>query len=127
MQVVKNERTIFVDVDDTLVMHEKHPGNTNLDLVFIPDNINLRTEIKVWCNNSMIRQVKEEFLRGSHIVVWSKGGYQWAEQVLKALDLCNYVHIVMTKPFAYFDDKPAYEWMSERVFLEPSVKYKQTK
>lgn len=123
MRVVSNERNIFVDVDDTLVMHrainDQHP-----DALVIEDTVEVG-EILMQINRPMVRLVKEEFSRGSHITVWSRGGWEWAKTVVDALGLTDHVHLVMTKPYAYFDDKPVEEWFTNRVYLPCEVKYKK--
>jgi predicted phosphatase len=123
MKVTRNEYITFWDVDDTIVMHHDH-GYSDALKVIDPADISCVTFIKVWPNNNMIRLLKEEKIRGSHIVVWSRGGYKWAEHVILALKLENYVDEVMTKPLAYFDDKLVEEWLKYRVYLSPETKYK---
>lgn len=127
MRVVRSERTIFVDVDETLVMHEKPIAASTKDSVLVVCSINAKDTIEVWKNNPMIRLVKDEHNRGSYIIVWSKGGFNWARAVVEELQLMDYVDLVMTKPFAYFDDKDVSEWMKDRVYIESHIRYKQTK
>jgi predicted phosphatase len=123
MKVIRNEYITMWDIDDTLVMHEK-PINLN-DEVIIKDPIGMiGTEIRLRKNLPMIRLMKEEKARGSTIIVWSRGGYQWAENVIKALKLEGYVTLILSKPLAYFDDKPVEEWLKYRVYLSPDTKYK---
>ena len=83
--------------------------------------------IKVGVHEPMVRLLKEESHRGSHIVVWSRGGYEWATNVLKALCIEDYVDQVMSKPSAYFDDKDISEWLKYRVYLKPDTIYKNVK
>lgn len=54
--------------------------------------------------------------------MWSAGGGEWAEAVVKALGLEKYVDLVMNKPSWYYDDKEAKDWMGKRIYL-----YKQPK
>jgi len=68
-------------------------------------------------HNGHIKILKDRKARGSFIVVWSAGGYAWANAVVKALGLEEYVDLVMTKPHAYVDDKQAAEIMGERIYL----------
>ncbi len=119
MKVIRNEYITFWDIDDTLVMHE----NYHIDNVFVKDPIDNR-EIKLRKNLPMIRLMKEEKARGSTIIVWSRGGFQWAENVIKALKLEEYVTLILSKPLAYFDDKPVEEWLKYRVYLSPDTNYK---
>ncbi len=118
----------MVDIDDTLVMHglDKYiPGATYakiIDPVYEGEFINLRI------NEPMVRLVREEIARGSKIFFWSRGGYEWAANVVKSLGFESEYDtemIVMTKPFAYFDDSPIDKWMPDRVYLDPDKPYKK--
>lgn len=121
MNIIIKEHTVFFDIDDTLVMHDQN--GDRLDMVSIKDpvkdrNINLRV------NRPMVRLLEEEHQRGSYVVVWSRGGWEWARNVIAALGLEDKVDQVMSKPLAYFDDKPVEEWLKYRVYLLPDTPYK---
>lgn len=118
MIVTKNERVIPCDIDDTLIMHDGAPD------VQVYDALENRM-LSFRKNEAMIRLLKEEKARGAHIIVWSRGGYRWAASVVEALGLEKYVDQIYTKPLVYFDDKDASEWMKDRVYLGPDVKYKR--
>lgn len=121
MKVIKNEHVVYVDVDDTLVLH--NPPSGEYDYVDVKDPIENRV-IRLAIHQPMVRLLKEEFSRGSYIIVWSRGGYQWAENVVSALNLQDYVHQVQTKPLVYMDDKDISEWLTYRIYLSPNEKYK---
>jgi predicted phosphatase len=120
MHVIKNEYTVFFDCDDTLVMHGDHG---DIPTVKVRDTVEEKF-IVLGVNQPMIRLMKEEHRRGAHITVWSHGGFQWAVNVVEALELTKYVHEVRSKPLTYFDDKSVEEWMTYRVYLEPGSTYK---
>lgn len=127
LRVIKNERLICVDVDDTLVMHvfdKNIPGATYVD---IADPVYEGDFIKMQINEPMVRLVREEIARGSQICYWSRGGYQWAVNVLQALDLDSYdsEQLVLTKPYAYFDDSEITLWLKDRVYIKPDTCYKK--
>lgn len=124
MNVVKNESTIFIDVDSTLIFSRDPARPLNGRTVQVYDAV-AETYITMIEHTPMVRLLKEEHHRGAHIVVWSKGGYEWATNVLKALDLTNFVHQVMTKPKTYFDDLPIEEWLKDRVYFPPNKLYKE--
>lgn len=124
MNVIRNEVNIMIDVDDTLVMHQVDGNYLRQDSVDITDPYS-GSQVRLRKNFPMIRCLEEEHARGSHITVWSKGGYAWAEAVIMALGLTNKVHQIMTKPRAYFDDKPVQEWLTDRVYLGPDTFYKK--
>lgn len=123
MRVIKNEKTVFCDVDHTLILpvdKNEYPGAE----VQVYDSISEKF-IKMIAHEPNIRLLIEEKSRGSLIIVWSRGGYTWAEDVLRALKLESYVDYVMTKPMVYIDDLPIQEWLPYRVYLQPDVVYKR--
>lgn len=122
MKVVKNEHTVFFDVDGTLIDFDSDFEGANE--TYVDDPIVPGVQIAVYPNHANIRLLREEKHRGSHVVVWSRGGYAWAASVLIALGLEDQVDEVMTKPFAYFDDIPIEKWLTNRVFLKPGTPYK---
>lgn len=114
MIVVDTESIIYFDVDDTLVMWgmaDDHPG-----LINIPSP-HYGTKNMVVPHPGHIKVLKDRKARGSRIVVWSAGGFAWAEAVVKALGLEQYVDFVMSKPHMYVDDKLASEFMGERLYI----------
>lgn len=123
MQIVKSERIIPFDVDQTLVLTIT-PESLSLLEVDVYDPITEKF-LKMHVHEPMVRLLKEESHRGGHIVVWSRGGYEWAANVVKALHLEQYVDVVMSKPLVYFDDKNVDEWLKDRVYLEPGTVYKK--
>lgn len=123
MKIIKNERMIFCDVDDTLVMHkEERPGGWD-NVAIVPDRVTGK-DLVLLVNTAMVKLVREEKHRGATIVVWSRGGYEWAADVVTALGLEDVVELVMSKPLVYFDDKPVQEWLTDRVYLPPTAAYK---
>lgn len=120
MKTINNEHITFFDCDDTLVMHREHVTK-NIVSIFCPIEKKFLILEK---NTAMIRLLKEEKARGSHVIVWSRGGFAWAESVVKALGLEGHVHQVMTKPLVYFDDKDIREWLPHRIYLGPETNYK---
>ncbi len=110
MIVVDTESVIFFDVDDTLVMWGK---GEPIEII----EPHYGEPMHVTPHKGHIKILKDRKARGSRIVVWSAGGYQWASAVIKALDLEKYVDFVMTKPHAYVDDKQPHEFMGERIYL----------
>lgn len=129
MYVLNREHLRCWDVDDTLIMHQNYKphedeaewrgvGHVSIKCPYTGDVGNY------YINYNMVRLLKEEHARGGCNVVWSRGGYQWAEAVVKALELGPMVSLIMSKPLVYMDDKPVTEWMTDRVYIPPNVKYK---
>lgn len=126
MIVIKNENIRPFDVDGTLIyafdsstmIYKEHKT------VSIKDSVT--GGMLVMCvHEPMIRLMKEEYHRGSHIIVWSRGGYEWAANVVIALGLESIVKEVYSKPMVYFDDVSVNEWMPSRVYLPPNSRYKK--
>lgn len=120
MKVLKTEQLIFFDVDDTLIMWK---GAEHETTIYFKDPY-LGTCLKVWPNQSNINLLKEKATRGYTVIVWSAGGYQHAEAVIKTLGLASYVDFIMSKPTAYVDDKPVEHWFPKRVYLDAAMRYK---
>jgi hypothetical protein len=116
MKVINQESTVFVDCDDTLVMWGKYKEFDTRDKVEIK-NPHDGTSSFLFPHLGHIKVLKDRKARGSFIVVWSSGGFAWAEAVVKALGLENHVDLCMTKPHMYIDDKKATEWMGEHLYI----------
>jgi len=100
---------IFFDVDDTLV---EWINNTDpkAEEALIIDGVLLKPI------QSHIDALKKHHERGDQIIVWTQGGSQWAEAVVKGLDLEEFVHIAMGKPTLYYDDLDVVVWMPQRIY-----------
>lgn len=101
MFVIESDKTLFVDVDDTLVMWNGHTYTPHLEHI------------------ELIKRFKE---RRQPVIVWSAGGYEWALRVVQELKLEQYITAVMAKPEWWMDDKPAHEVLlsDNRIYLSPS-------
>ncbi len=115
MRVINQESTIFIDVDDTLVMWGKS-GVIGKDLIEITDPHYGKVETLA-PHKGHIKVLKDRKARGSFIVVWSAGGFAWAEAVITALGLTDYVDLIMTKPHIYIDDKMPDSILGERLYI----------
>lgn len=116
--VVANESVMTFDVDETLVLwRDASPDD---DTVSVPcphsDGNPLVVLVK---HRPHIKLLKNHAARGTAIIVWSAGGYEWARAVVLALGLEDCVHFIMSKPRAYVDDLPAAEILGERIYLKP--------
>lgn len=123
MKVLKTEKLLFVDVDDTLIMWSWKDKNAKTITYKDPYS---NKEFEVLPNQPNINLLKEKASRGYTIIVWSAGGYEHAKAVVKALKLASKVHYIMSKPTAYIDDKPVCEWFPRRVYLDAEVRYKES-
>jgi hypothetical protein len=120
MIVTKREDIVFFDVDLTLVLPatSKHGK-----LIKVLDPVT-KGFVLQRTHNNMIRLLKEARSRGSYVVVWSRGGWEWARNVVMALCLESYVDQIMCKPLVYFDDKKVDEWLPYQVYIDPKDDYK---
>jgi predicted HAD superfamily phosphohydrolase YqeG len=94
MPVIKSDRVVFFDVDDTLILWKK----PEVDLPSI--NINGKT---FWIHTEHLRYIRKYHVLGFKIFVWSNSGYKWAEKVMKKLKIDKIV-TAMCKPHRVFDD-----------------------
>lgn len=122
MRINKVQPT-FVDIDGTLIIHLDPKYHDLSFSVKVEDPLGI-SPIYVEAHHTMIRLLKEEHQRGACIKVWSRGGWEWAQNVIIALKLENYVDEVMDKPMVYFDDVPIEQWLTNRVYLPPGTPYK---
>lgn len=123
MVVNKNENIDPYDVDGTLIIHQDVSTIPEGEKVRVCDPISSEY-ISVRINRPMVRLLMESKARGFYVRVWSRGGWEWALEVIKALKLEEYVDSVESKPRAYFDDTPVEKWLADRVFIGPDVIYK---
>lgn len=111
MERIESNKLTAFDVDDTLLIYDpKRLKNEKPDVVI--DGIGF------FKHRRHIEQLKSHWARQHTILVWSQGGADWAEQVVKELGLTSYVNYVMDKPYWCYDDRP--EW-PDWIFLEDCV------
>jgi hypothetical protein len=104
------------DVDDTLFCWKK--TSPCQEEVTVTDEL-LNVTYKGYINRPMVEMIKSKWSRGCHVFVWSQSGEAWANAVVKALGLSEYVFATMEKPESVGDDLPVEKWMSNRVYLPP--------
>ena len=126
MIIIKNDNLRPFDVDGTLILHLNKEDLIKYKTVKVWDAVS-KSYLTFGVHEPMIRLLKEEFHRGNYIEVWSRGGWEWAKNVIIALDIQKYVHQVKTKPLVYFDDTPVKKWLKDRVFIDSNQPYKGVK
>ena len=116
MHVLRDKKSVVTfDVDDTLIMWNKPgeqsvtvtlPGEDGFTETFTPhaDHIQMLKDFKKVCRYT--------------VVVWSQSGHDWAEAVVKALEIEDYVDLVMSKPSRHVDDLPSNLWMGQHIYKE---------
>lgn len=143
MKVLPCTQTTFFDVDDTLIMWNNaregdpdaieiaYPASRHIKAIqdiggegaFDKDAVEERAYSTPWTawvrpHKKHIEQLKLHRLRGHTIIVWSAGGWEWAEAAVKALNLEQYVDLVIEKPTWFYDDKTAAEFMGSPLYLK---------
>jgi FMN phosphatase YigB (HAD superfamily) len=111
-QEVKRNHVVTFDVDDTLVIWGKtqDEGCLSFNNWGYPQALLPHAE--------HIFRLKEHHAAGHFIIVWSQGGYEWAQEVVNVLGLAPYVDLVIAKPFAAYDDIHPREWFPNPHYLK---------
>ena len=109
----KAEHVVAYDVDNTLVTQD--------------DTLEIGIEITNPYNGYIhtfrphyrhIALLKAHSTRGKHVLVWSAAGALWAQAVVIALNLEDYVDSIETKPELLIDDLPVNEIFPSRIYLK---------
>lgn len=113
--------TLYCDVDDTLLFADaKTPDQlrTGSNKVILNG--------RVWyAHPGHVDILKDFYARGHHVVVWSAGGSDWAEAVVRALELTEWVTLVAPKPTWMIDDRRIGDFTDRegrRFYLDPKPK-----
>lgn len=109
-----DRRALFVDVDDTLLMHTFNENYCSRTI-----SIKLNGRVFVGSpNDTNIAMLKKFYNLGYDVYVWSRTGESWAKAVSKKLKLQAYVKAYLTKPDFYLDDKEVANWIGPRIYNE---------
>lgn len=108
-----DQRTFYFDCDETLVMWGADINDKTSVMVESDDGVLVTRPHK-----KHIELLKDLKRAGFKIVVWSQGGSDHAERVVKALKLEEFVDLVIAKPEAYVDDIPFEQQYIKRIFKE---------
>jgi len=108
MEVIKHELRAVFDVDETLIKtgtsyknyEEALLAQTSMGRI-VPYYKDHKIVYPKYPTISFLKSLKQ---RGYHITVQSNNGWEWAENVVKALHLEDYVDIVCTKSSKCIDD-----------------------
>lgn len=107
MQVINSTKIVYVDVDDTLIFSASEKPN-------LPCSYPVQIGGCTWViYTPHIEMIKDFKARGHTVVVWSQGGAEWTEMVVKVAGVEGWVDLVISKPDWYIDDKPAFEWLDD--------------
>lgn len=107
MLKLPDKNTVFFDVDGTLVLWETDctPELLEAEGIHFDRQVqkNIIKEMMV-PHRVHIELLKEFKQKGKVVVVWSQGGSDWAETVVKTLGLEEFVDLVVSKPHWWVDD-----------------------
>lgn len=109
MLTLKNDNVVMVDVDETLIIAE-YPLDQTDGLIDINGVVCLP-------HFKHIKLLKDFASRGHLVVVWSQGGWKWAETVVRALELSEWVDLIITKPKWHIDDLPSRAYMGDPIYI----------
>jgi len=108
---VSGETWVYFDVDDTLVMWPKRKDPTFISDVVIEDPYEPPKQYALKKHERHIQELKDFAAKPkTKVVVWSKGGKPWAEEVIKVLGLEQYVSHIIQKPDTIYDDEHQKYW-----------------
>ena len=119
MFILKNNKLLFCDVDDTLVRWKYIDEGDHINISYggVTNVFSVHTE--------HVTHLREHIKRGHGVIIWSQGGWEWAEAVVKALvkngrftteEVKDFV--IMDKPSWVYDDLNPTYWMPENQFTE---------
>ncbi|MHA1676319.1 MAG: hypothetical protein ACTSU6_03995 [Candidatus Njordarchaeales archaeon] len=112
MFVSRAGRTVYFDLDDTLLEWY----SCDKDDILAVEVVNNGHTFYKRAITANIESLKEHSHAGHIVVIWSKGGVEWANTAIMALNLEDYIDIVLTKPDWYYDDIDVAHWLPERQF-----------
>lgn len=112
MKVIKGDKTVWFDVDDTLIHWNSVEGSTTVKVKYGM----LKQVFEVSVIEENVTALKLHASRNHTIVVWSAGGVEWAEAAVKALGLTQYVDLVICKPSWIYDDLDPVSFMPKRLW-----------
>lgn len=106
-QVIASDNVVCYDVDDTLIVWANYRFNP----------FKYGTDEGYVKHSQHIMDLKASKTRGHFVIVWSQGGYEWANKIVQELGLEKYVDLVMCKPKWMCDDVMPNDWT--KVFYKP--------
>lgn len=105
MKVINNENVVAYDIDDTLLLWSKKHHSPQEGCIELEDPYDNNRKVYLKPHKVHLRLMRNYKARGFSVIVWSHQGYKWCEEVIKRLNIEQYVDLIMTKPNRHFDDK----------------------
>ena len=114
----KPGRLVMVDCEDTLVMWDLPEDMMLNDDALVTVSCREHSD-RLYPNKYNIELIKKMAKRGHEIIIWSGGGQEWAEAVVKALNLEEFVSGVIQKPTYFIDDiADPKHWMGKHGYFD---------
>lgn len=110
---LKDHYTAYVDVDETLILWKDDPSDPANKILQLENG-----DLVVKLHKKHIQLVKNLYTIGWNIIIWSQGGSNHAEAVIKKIGLENYIHAIIPKPTLVIDDKTLAEQGIRRSFYD---------
>jgi hypothetical protein len=110
MEIIKSDKIVYFDVDETLVTFDQHLSHAG-EVMHLECGSKM---VRCWIMEKHVQAMREHAARGHAIVVWSAGGWEWAHTIVRALQLEELVDAVMCKPSWFYDDKTSSYFMHEK-------------
>lgn len=107
---MQDKRAVFFDVDQTLISWDPLYGDQSL-LLHCDGFQRYVSPIHIH-----VELMKEFKAVGWQVVVWSAGGADHAERVIKLIKMEDYVDLIVSKPEVYVDDLKIENQGFKRVF-----------
>ena len=110
---IVGDNIAYFDCDETLVFVDSIPEGSDTVWVQIPGFPGKLCGI----HKTHVQRLKDHKIWGNGVVVWSRSGHKWAKAVVEALELTEFVDVVLSKPLYFYDDKPCNQILGEHRFL----------
>jgi len=111
MLSMKNNLVVCFDVDDSLLFWDTPKTTEGVPYIMLNNR-------KVYVHHEHVDILKKYSDRGYIVIVWSKGGGEWAEKAVKSIGLEKYVHFTMNKPSSIYDDLEPCKWMPKANYVK---------
>ena len=109
MYVLNNDKTIYCDIDDSLIAFGViNPETPDSSILSISCNGTTESYEVLWDNVQALKEFKQ---RGFGVVLWTQSPIAWAVAVAQALKLEDYIDVVACKPNWIIDDLQPEAWM----------------